>query len=107
MASEGNGNRRLEAIDQLIASVVAHFSNEEAVLARCGYAGLEAHALQHQRLVTQARRLSERAATGDLSLGEVVSFVALDVVVSHLLHEDRKFFPLLKSQSQLQKEAAS
>ncbi len=98
VAPGGNDTRRLEAVDELISCVVSHFSNEETVLARCGYAGLEAHALQHRRLLVEARRLSGRAAAGELSLGEVVSFVALDVVVSHMLQEDRKFFPLLKQQ---------
>jgi hemerythrin-like metal-binding protein len=85
------------ALDDLINSVKQHFASEEAVLARYHYAGLEEHVLQHQKLVGRAIELRRMADAGELTVGDLVSFLAQDVVVIHLLKEDVRFFPLLRN----------
>jgi diguanylate cyclase (GGDEF)-like protein/hemerythrin-like metal-binding protein/PAS domain S-box-containing protein len=84
------------ALDDLINSVKQHFASEEAVLARYHYAGLEEHVLQHQKLVGRAIELRRTADAGELKLGDLVSFLAQEVVAKHLLKEDARFFPLLR-----------
>jgi diguanylate cyclase (GGDEF)-like protein/hemerythrin-like metal-binding protein/PAS domain S-box-containing protein len=84
------------ALEELIASVSQHFINEEAVLARYHYDDLADHALKHQRLLGQTIELRRLAAEGDLCLTDLVLFIAQDVVVRHLLHEDKKFYDFLK-----------
>lgn len=86
-----------EALDELINSVTQHFASEEAVLARHRYAGLEEHVLQHQKLVGRAHELRRAADAGELTLGDLVSFLAQEVVATHLLKEDARFFPLLRN----------
>lgn len=84
------------ALDDLIDSVKQHFVREEVVLARYNFAGLEEHVLQHQKLVRSALELRRVGDAGQLSLGELVTFLAQDVVVKHVLKEDARFFPLLR-----------
>jgi diguanylate cyclase (GGDEF)-like protein/hemerythrin-like metal-binding protein len=85
------------ALDNLIKNVKQHFAREEAVLASYHYAGLEEHVLLHQKLVDRAIELRRMADAEELTLGDLVSFLAHEVVVIHLLKEDSRFFPLLKN----------
>lgn len=97
MAGDADADQSRLLLDELIASVSRHFSNEEAVLGRYHYAGLEDHVLKHQRLVGRALELRSMAACGELALGDLVTFLAQEVVAKHMLKEDAKFFPFLKS----------
>jgi diguanylate cyclase (GGDEF)-like protein/hemerythrin-like metal-binding protein len=82
------------ALDRLLAHVVRHFRDEEALLAQRGYEHLEPHARAHATLVSHALELNQAAAEGRLKFGEVVDFLANEVVARHLLTADRAFFPL-------------
>jgi len=82
------------ALDALLAHVALHFAAEEAILGVKRYAQLEAHKRAHAGLLSRAARLKQKAAAGDVTLGELVEFVAHDVVARHLLTADRDFFPL-------------
>jgi diguanylate cyclase (GGDEF)-like protein/hemerythrin-like metal-binding protein len=81
-------------IDRLIAEVVEHFKDEEAILAEAGFAELEQHAILHRQLVDRAAELAGLFHKERLGLGELLQFLANDVVARHMLIEDRKFFPL-------------
>ena len=97
-AMEGDGNLKQSPVllDELISSVARHFTNEEAILGRYHYADLEDHVLKHQRLVGRALELRSMAVAGELKLGDLVTFIAQEVVAKHMLKEDTKFFPLLR-----------
>lgn len=82
------------ALDKLLAHVAHHFADEEAVLARHHYAGLEDHARAHKRLVERALELRDAAAAGGVTIGELVDFLADEVVARHMLKKDREFYPL-------------
>jgi diguanylate cyclase (GGDEF)-like protein/hemerythrin-like metal-binding protein/PAS domain S-box-containing protein len=96
ISTEVNHELVASALEELIACVSQHFINEEAVLARYHYEGLADHALKHQRLLGQTIELRRLAAEGDLCLTDLVLFIAQDVVVRHMLHEDKKFYDFLK-----------
>jgi diguanylate cyclase (GGDEF)-like protein/hemerythrin-like metal-binding protein len=83
-----------QALDQLLAHVVHHFEDEESILAKRRYAGLEAHAQAHKRLVERALQLRDAAAAGGVTIGELVDFLADEVVARHMLKTDREFYPL-------------
>lgn len=72
-------------LDQLIRDTTAHFAHEERVLARYDYAGLDLHVLQHQRLIGRAQEFRKMAAAGELTIGDLVTFMAQEVVLKHLL----------------------
>ncbi len=82
------------ALGKLLGHVVHHFADEEAILAQHHYAGLEAHAQAHKRLVERALQLRDAAAAGGVTVGELVDFLADEVVARHMLKTDREFYPL-------------
>jgi diguanylate cyclase (GGDEF)-like protein/hemerythrin-like metal-binding protein len=82
------------ALEKLIAHVARHFADEEAVLAEHHYAALETHAKAHKRLVERALQLRDAAAGGGVTIGELVDFLADEVVARHMLTTDREFYPL-------------
>jgi diguanylate cyclase (GGDEF)-like protein/hemerythrin-like metal-binding protein len=82
------------AMDEVLAHVVKHFADEEALLALHHYAGLEEHKAAHQALIEQALKLRQTVAEDGVTIGELVNFLASEVVAQHLLKEDRKFYTL-------------
>lgn len=86
-------------IDVLLAEVIEHFKDEEAILAATGLTSLDEHAAKHRQLVARATELVALFNQGRLSLGELFQFLADDVVARHMLSEDRKYYPLVASLS--------
>lgn len=83
-----------EALQILLAHVVKHFADEEAILAQHHYAGLEVQARAHKLLIERALQLRDSAAAGGVTIGELVDFLADEVVARHMLKTDREFYPL-------------
>jgi diguanylate cyclase (GGDEF)-like protein/hemerythrin-like metal-binding protein len=83
-----------EALMRLIAHVDRHFRDEEALLAKAGYTHLESHVRAHNHLRERALELKRAADEGKVSFGEVVDFLANEVVARHLFTADRDYFPL-------------
>jgi diguanylate cyclase (GGDEF)-like protein/hemerythrin-like metal-binding protein len=88
--------RVADIVEILIAHVAEHFSYEESVLEAIRYERLEAHRLEHERLLARSRQVKEALASGGAVLGELREFLVNKVVISHMLKEDRRFFPLLE-----------
>ena len=86
------------AWDKLLAHVVKHFADEEAMLLSHGYIDIEAHALAHKALVERALQLHNSVGGGSVTIGELVNFLANEVVAQHMLKVDRKFFPLFNGE---------
>ena len=83
-------------LEKLLAHVVQHFADEEAILARHHYADLDNHALAHKVLVEHALQLRNAILAGGGTIGELVSFIASEVVAQHMLAVDRQFYSLFK-----------
>lgn len=83
----------LPKLDALLAHVAEHFRNEEEILRRCGYADLEQHAGLHRHLLERAQALRARFVQGDGDLVKLMDFLAQEVIVIHMLKQDRAFFP--------------
>jgi diguanylate cyclase (GGDEF)-like protein/hemerythrin-like metal-binding protein len=82
------------ALERLLAHIARHFVDEEILLAERGYEDLEAHRSAHARLLARAAELKASAEAGKATLGDLVEFLANEVVAQHMFKEDRKFFPL-------------
>lgn len=82
------------ALDRLLTHIAGHFADEEALLAEHHYQHLPGHRRAHAKLLAQAADLRARAGTSVMRLGELVEFLANDIVTKHLLTADRDFFPL-------------
>jgi diguanylate cyclase (GGDEF)-like protein/hemerythrin-like metal-binding protein/PAS domain S-box-containing protein len=79
-------------IEALVADLLDHFRDEEAVFRSIGYSGADEHAQTHQGLIARAEELVANFTSGELALGDLFNFLAYDVVAKHMLSEDRKFF---------------
>lgn len=84
-------------LNQLLTHVVQHFADEEAILARHHYADLDTQVRAYKLLIEQALRLCDAAAAGGVTIGELVDFLADEVVARHMLKIDREFYPLFKT----------
>ncbi len=84
------------ALKILLAHVVQHFADEEAILARHHFADLDVQARAHRILIEHALQLRDAAAAGGVTIGELVDFLANEVVAQHMLKTDREFYPLFK-----------
>jgi diguanylate cyclase (GGDEF)-like protein/hemerythrin-like metal-binding protein len=80
----------------LLAEVIQHFHDEEAILAEKGFPGLADHAGKHAELVAKALELEQAFQAGTLSIGDLFQFLAHDVVALHMLKADREFFHLME-----------
>ncbi|MDH3286789.1 MAG: hemerythrin family protein [Betaproteobacteria bacterium] len=85
-------------IDTFIRDAVQHFRDEEAILAAANYPGTAKHAALHRDLVNSAAMLVRRFRAGMLDIGELVQFMAHEVIAKHLLDEDQECIPYLESQ---------
>lgn len=94
---ESNPHEFEDALNQLLTHVVRHFADEEAILARHHYADLDTQTRAHKLLIEHAQRLRDAAAAGGVTIGELVEFLADEVVARHMLKVDREFFPLFKT----------
>ena len=80
-------------IQGLLADIVQHFRDEEALISQAGFPDVEEHRQIHNTLVGQAIDLAKQFEEDQLKMGDLFSFLAYEVVARHMLAEDRKFFP--------------
>lgn len=94
---EGEGHQLLgETLDELLAYTDYHFSTEERAFETYEYPQCEAHRLQHESLLRQARELKAKHVAGETVLTtEVLKFLQ-DWVVNHIKKCDRLYSPYLK-----------
>lgn len=90
----GDREAILQALDALLAHTEEHFRDEERLLAQRGYAHLHAHARAHASLLKRAATLRDSVAQGQVTSGDLVEFLAVEVVARHLFTMDRDFFAL-------------
>ena len=77
---------------RLMAHTAQHFHDEEALLARVGFPGLQAHAAEHRRLLEKASQFESDVGSGKADFSQFVGFLILDLVQGHILIEDKHFF---------------
>lgn len=83
-------------LDALLELVVRHFASEEQILAGKDWAGLAEHRAEHQQLLFRVgylRKTFERSGSAE-AWQELVRFIAVEIVVNHMLRADRMFFPV-------------
>jgi len=101
MANGKDASAFNKAFDDMLSHVVKHFSDEEEILRTHGYERLEEHASIHKRLVDRALSLQRQANDSGVSMDALIQFLVSDVVVGHLLREDRDFFGLFAKTNQV------
>lgn len=94
-----NPDRFVADLEKLLTHVVQHFADEEAILAQNNYIDLEAHAHAHRMLIEHALKLKDAAVAGGVSVGELVDFIADEVIVQHMIKMDRQFYSSINKAS--------
>ena len=88
-----------DALNMLASSLrelVSHFEFEERLLEQIGYPNVEQHRRIHLELLAKAATLRESYQEGKIKLPSFVSFLVDDVVIAHMLQEDRLYYPLIR-----------
>lgn len=83
-------------VDELLEHIAEHFAAEEKMLEAKGFPDTEAHKQGHRILLTQAMELAARYKSKETTAGALFGFVIQDVVATHILQEDRKYFAWVK-----------
>ena len=84
----------LQTLDRLLEHVRYHFAHEEHILAAADHKTLTAHKIQHAAVLELAQRLQAQAETGEVTLGELVQFVEVEIIDKHFSTETRIAFPV-------------
>lgn len=78
---------------ELVEDIENHFNAEERIMEQHDAPLSESHKAIHSGLLCKVKSYQERFHEGDLSVGELVGFIAYDVVSQHITKEDLKFKP--------------
>lgn len=95
LLSEHRADEVGELIDGVVREVGQHFREEELLITAAGFPGAREHAMIHAELIDRAVLLMDRFKGEDLGIGELVQFLAHDLIVRHMLGADREFFSYL------------
>ncbi len=82
-------------IDKVLQETAQHFYDEENLLRIHRYPLIDEHRQIHLGLLAKAGDLSAKFKHGQLTLGELFTFLANDIIWHHMHVEDRKFFAYL------------
>ncbi|HEX5802964.1 MAG TPA: diguanylate cyclase [Azospira sp.] len=92
-AQEHSDVRALQQeLDAMLYWLSEHFRHEEAIFVPSGWAGAAQHIVQHQLLEARGRELLAGIADGRHAYGELLDFLILEVIGSHLAKEDATYF---------------
>lgn len=97
---EAMKSRQEEAVfrtffSRLVDQTKTHFADEERLMQEHGYAGYEAHKLQHDILIRQVVNLNAQLQQGQPVLNlEVLEFLK-DWLLDHIVHSDLLYVPFL------------
>jgi len=75
-----------------------HFWDEEALMARIGYPGLEHHALLHQGFIEKTNALTDACLADAVSYKDLLDFL-VSWLFQHITREDTKIMAFARSQS--------
>ena len=89
--TKGDDPEYLTAVlEELINCTAWHFSHEERLMLKYGYAGIEEHKMEHQELIQSARELQQKILQADkLVADEELEFLER-WLTAHILTADMK-----------------
>ena len=96
MTPEAEPEKVLLCLNRLLDSLITHFESEEKILKETGYPEAEDHAALHRQLLQQTDQLKTSYLKKEIKDSVFLLFVVNDVVMEHMLKEDKLFFPYIK-----------
>ena len=94
---DGTKDDVLAILSQLYDQTAHHFRSEEATLQKAEYDQFESHREEHQKLLKRLKSDIQRYKDIEIDEYEFVKFICHEIILKHLIEEDMKFFPLVKS----------
>jgi hemerythrin-like metal-binding protein len=93
----GNSSQELGRILAFLRTyTIEHFQMEEAFMRDTGYAGLEAHRTEHDKLIHQVEDLEQKHAAGSMTISLTVMTFLRTWLEHHISEEDRKLVAHLR-----------
>lgn len=97
--SSGRNRRECEfLLNQLKDDTIKHFHDEEEILRKISYPLREAHQNIHHKLAVEAAELLNKFNKNELAVDVLIKFIAVDMILEHLLVEDKKYYSYLKEE---------
>jgi diguanylate cyclase (GGDEF)-like protein/hemerythrin-like metal-binding protein/PAS domain S-box-containing protein len=96
LSSAGDTADMKPLVDDLLTHIATHFEHEEQLLEVAGFPELEAHRLNHRKLLAHARDLAEQFRQQQAAAGALLGFVIHDVVATHMIRDDRKYYSWMR-----------
>lgn len=93
--SGGVAHQISRQIDRLLVHVANHFATEESILSETAYPELPTHQMIHKDLLRRTGELAADYLRQPTPSPIFLSFMINDLIIGHLVDEDRKFFPFL------------
>ncbi len=84
-----------KALDSLIEYVATHFASEERNMAAAGYADLQDHKHEHDKLVQLCVDLQSRFHAGEIEISEQTTEFLRDWLIDHIPRVDTCYAPAL------------
>lgn len=86
----------LTQLQIIMDHVINHFRYEESILFEIGYDQYETHKTEHNALIDRFQILLQDAKANKVSIKECFDQIAGTLIIGHLLHYDKLFFPLFQ-----------
>ena len=96
--SDGASNEFMCSVSILIEDVKQHFCDEELILKQAKYPDTLSHCEEHQLILKQVGFLIKALTDNHIKVGELIEYLAHDVIVDHMLGTDRRYLPYLVGQ---------
>ncbi len=84
-------------LDALVNYVVDHFAEEEKLMTATGYAGYDAHKVEHTKLLETCGGVAAKFHAGELEITQDTTAFVKDWLVSHIPNVDKHYGPHLNS----------
>ncbi len=85
-------SKSIEILKKLEDYTKYHFQAEEELMAKHNYPGLEAHKLEHQRLIKELKKIKEQILSNQDKLVSFKLMLTLkDWILDHILDSDHKY----------------
>ncbi len=80
-------------IADLLNTAKAHFENEERLMKEHGYAGLEPHKAEHEKIARDVRTLVAALSAGKLAGKPDIALLPAQWLYSHIRTHDKQYVP--------------
>lgn len=86
----------LDSAKNLLTHTVQHFFEEEKIIYESEFSEVKNHCNIHRQLEKKMSQTIAHFKKDKVHVGELFSFLVKDVILGHMVLEDKKFFPYLE-----------